>query len=663
MSAFAAIFRLDEGPVPRPLFERLLAALDHRGHDGRNIVWHGPRSEDSRSDVSRSDVSRPDVSRPGVPRSDDSAGRFSAALGCQHFWTTPEDRGETQPIAEPESGVELLFDGRLDNRAELEAALVPPPGAGDAISDGRLALLAFRRWGRRCFERLLGPFAMVVYEPQRRRVVCARDALGDRTLYYHLAPDQLLIASEVDPLLRHPAVGAGLDEVSLARFLAVLAPLPGATFFTGVREVPPGHFLALEDGRRHLERYWSPEDAPAVRYRRDGDYVEHFRALLTDSVRCRLRSPSPPAVLMSGGLDSTSVAALAASELERAAPGQRLRSISWVFDELEAADERPFIDPMAERFRLDERRIPGDGEWPLRDLDSWPVPADAPWQPPYCRLQHRAYAAAREAGTTALLTGEFGDHLYDGEVFWLRDLAAEGRWAESWRGIRSELGKRPLPALARQGLPRSAVARLLGWPGRPRAAPRWLTPDARRRVVPAAGRTAPRRGSWTPNSLDPLAAHAVSLEVARAGRSGVDVRRPYRDRRLVELMLSIPAHLVYRPEAPERPANKWILRRAMAGILPEEVRRRRHVSTLLPLARRGLVEREAETVARLLGSPQAVWRRYVRADWLGTSFPRRLAAGVDGAESLVPWQCLCIELWASRYRGLESGKLCQDETA
>lgn len=179
---------------------------------------------------------------------------------------------------------------------------------------------------------------------------------------------------------------------------------------------------------------------------------------------------------MSGGLDSTSVTALAARELERSSRGARLRSISWVFDELPAADERPFIEPTAEHLGLDSCTIPADREWPLCALESWPVPADAPWQGLYRRLQDRAYAAVRQAGATVLLTGEFGDHLYDGAAFWLRDLVVEGRRADAWRGIRRELRGQPLWALARPGPARSAVLRLFGWRGRRKVVPEWLTP-------------------------------------------------------------------------------------------------------------------------------------------------------------------------------------------
>ncbi len=532
------------------------------------------------------------------------------------------------------SRLEVVFDGRLDNRVQLLDDL----GLEGDVADSELALAAFRKWGRRCFERLLGPFAMIVSDAERQFLVAGRDALGDRTLCYHHGAERLILGSEASVLLEDPAVSARLDETTLSHFFAAEAPAAGATFFADVRELPPGHRLCYEDGRLEVERYWRPEDLPQVRYRTDGEYVEHFRSLLIESVRCRMPEAGPPAVLMSGGLDSTSVAAVAATEVAAADPGARLPVISWIFDELPGADERRFMDPMVERFSLSAQRIRGDGEWPLRDLETWPVSRSAPWQGLYCRLQNRAYKVARDAGSTVLLTGEFGDHLFLGQEDWLRDLLAERRWAEAWRGLRDELQGRSPWRLARAGPARGALARALGWPGRRAARHHWLTPHARRLLEANGGRR--RR---LPGVLDPRGAHAVSLELPNASRAGIDVRRPYRDRRLIELVLSIPAHMLYRPGWP-----KWILRQATEGLLPESVRLRRQPSTLLPLAARGLVERELDRVRELLASPEAVWRRFVRSEWLEKVFPRRLCQGRDGLEAVVPWQCVCLELWLTR---------------
>jgi asparagine synthase (glutamine-hydrolysing) len=118
------------------------------------------------------------------------------------------------------------------------------------------------------------------------------------------------------------------------------------------------------------------------------------------------------------------------------------------------------------------------------------------------------------------------------------------------------------------------------------------------------------------------------------------MRYPYRDRRLVEFMLAVPGHQLY-----NRGRYKHVLRQAMAGVLPEEIRLRVHPTSLLPLCVRGLLEREGSTVRGLVEAPDVIWPHYVRRDWLEQVFPARLGAGIDGVETVVPWLCLSVELW------------------
>lgn len=609
MSGIALILRRDGGPVARRAFAAVVGALDHRGPEGKSVCWLGP-----------------------------------AALGHQRFATVPEDLGAAQPASDPAAGVHALFDGRLDDREGLADAL-GLPGEERRAPDARLVLAAYLRWGEECFERLLGPFAAAIYDARRRRVVCGRDALGSRTLFYHLDRERFLLASEERALLAHPAVSARLNEATLARFYAVAAPRPGDTFFADVHELPPATGLAVGAAGVRCWRHWRPEPAGRLRYRTDGEYAEHFRELLAASVRCRLRTVGPPAVLMSGGLDSTAVAALAARELAARGSERPLTTLSWVFDELPGADEREYMDAMAEAWGLDAVRIGGDDAWPLSNLASWPRNLNAPLEGVYRRLVERSYRAAGERGIAVVLTGDYGNHLDAGSAYWLRDLVRDGRLAAAGGAALAELVFEPRRFVR-------AAARALGRRRGGPPEPSWLTPGGRAlaggRGEAGGGLTAARLRSL----LDPRGAQAVSLEVANAARAGIEVRRPFRDRRLVEMALALPAHQLYRPGR-----DRWLLRRAMAGIVPETVRLRRKRTTLLPLCARGLVEREADAVRALLAPARALWRRFVRSDWLAATFPERIRAGLDGVESVVPWRCICGELWRD---GLAAAGLAPD---
>lgn len=579
-------------------------------------------------------------------------------------------------------GLDLALHGRIDNRDEVAATLSRDLGGGwqggsperGPASDARLVHAAYRRWGESCFEHLLGPFAVVLVDTAQRRVVCGRDALGDRSVIYRLSAGRLLVASHEELLLDHPEVSRDLDEATVARFFAMEAAAPGRTFFADLRELAPGSGMALPvealgpaaersseagAGPPRFFRHWSLPEEGTVRYRRDEEYAEHFRELLGQAVRDRLPEGegerAAPTVLMSGGLDSTAVAALAAGEL--AGRGRRLHTVSWVFDELPRADEREFMEPTVDALGAEATWVLGDDAWPLGgclDAPERHLGMGSPYAAVYRRLRDRSYRAVAGRGGTVLLTGECGDQLYVGAESWLRDLVSERRFVTAAReAARGAFGA---GRDDRIGL-RTAVASVLRVPSpRRKAAPAdrpWLTPEALERLgdrTPGAAgwpdwRVA-RRPTQAAAVLDPRIAAAVRQESARAAAAGIEVRRPYRDRRLIELALAVPAHQLYRPGWP-----KWLTRQAMRGRLPEPVRRRRRRSSLYPLFRRGVAERERRTVDALLDSPQAWWPRYVRSSWLRGFYPEEVTAEVDGAGALVLWQCLTLELWRRRIEG------------
>lgn len=610
MSAFALFVALDGASPRRGVLDGALKAL---GDEGRTnpILEHG-----------------------------------AAVIGQLPFVTTPEELGTRRVAVAADGELALVLDGRLDNRDELLLALDAAPTTADAD----LALLAHQRWGDAFCERLLGPWALAVVARRPARVVVARDPLGDRTLFYHLGAHAVAVASEEAALLAMPGVSDRLDETTLARFYATAAPLPGATFFSDVRELLPGHAMRVDAAGVRIWRHWMP-GAQSERFRRDRDYVERFRELLTESVRCRLRSTTPPMVMMSGGVDSTSVAATAAGILKTRGEGP-LHTVSWVFDELRETDERAFMRPVIERFGLDAHQVDGDGAWPLHELETWPRHPGTPMEGPYRRLRDRVYGLVRATGSRVVLTGEMGDELYSGGEHWLADLAREGRLAAAAVGLARHGGRAAF--VSGRGLrhsARTAVARAVGYPGRRRVPqmPEWLRDETWRAAAEAVEPPLTRRRSQADALLDPSFAQAVTIEHGVARRWGVELRRPYRDVRLVDFVLGAPAHLLYRPGDTKR-----LLREAMRGMLPEVVRRRATPSPLTPLFWRGLAERETASVQALLRRPDAVWPRYVRRDWMERALApggvRRLG---DRAAAVAFWRCLCVELWHER-RGADA---------
>lgn len=565
-------------------------------------------------------------------------------LAFQRFCTTPEEVGECQPVHAPDRGLWLALEGRLDNREELLSVL---GGRADPCSsDAELALAAFERWGEEAFRRFVGPFAVVVVENVSGRAVCARDQLGERTLVFARAGELLLVASEEQALLAHPLVSSRLNERTVARYLAVLPPAPGETFYAGIAELPPGQVLIWEGGKAALRRYWQPELSP-LGTMSEGEAIEQWRYLLQQAVRACSRSASPVAVLMSGGLDSTSVAALAA---QGARGGQPVPAVSWVFDELAGADERKFMKPVVDRHGLDWIPLRGDDRWPLCPEVEWGDNPNGPGEAPSKALWFDTAAALRSRDSLVLLTGESGDHLYFGWEYWLRDLLRTGRIGTAvadvvlaavaaLRGDRREL-RALRSALARAARRRTGAK--VGQPVRP-----WLTPRALRLIgdeEPGGGRESPGHRRLV-GLLDPWNRWGL-IEGYRFGRRlGLDVRRPYRDLRLAVFAARIPSYLLRR-----RGWSKWIGRVAMQDSLPGTVAWRRWRSSHLPFVARGLAERALQQVWELLTASDSLWPEFVDPKMLAAAFPDNLRRGRDGAATVLAWQCVCLESW--RRRGL-----------
>lgn len=569
-----------------------------------------------------------------------------------HFWTNPQEVGERQPVRDPDGRFSLAFDGRIDNRADLERLLgaVPPTGAADAgtssASDARLLLRAWSRWGPDCFGQLLGPFAAVVRDDRTGALVAARDPMGDRTLCYASLPGGIAIASEPHALLAHPCVPDDLDETSLARYFAVEAPFPGATFFRAVREIPAGALLFAAEGRVRIEAFWRPDPPDPLRHRTDGEYAEHLAAVLGDAVEARLRSATRVGISLSGGMDSTSVAALAVERLGRNESRERLASFSWVFDERPECDERRWIQPVVEALGLDATYVLADPHWPLRDHESWPLNPNSPLSNPYRRLKQALYGEAAGRGIRVLLLGVFGDCLWEGRSAWLASRVEEGHLGELVRHVARLLSRpRPRPPWRDPAL-RALLRRFL--PTRRRRSqrtdrPPWLTPQAWRLAEDDGA------ASLAPDPYSPAARAARvfdghtrlwASETTFSAHVPVELRDPFRDLRVVRFMLAIP------PDQLDRGlTRKFVLRQAMRNRLPDEVVSRTVATPLDSFGREALFTREAGDLARLLERPEALWRGRVEGGWLLDGFPGRFREMPDGRALLLPFFAVAAELW------------------
>ncbi|MCE9644910.1 MAG: hypothetical protein K8S20_02840 [Chloroflexi bacterium] len=604
MSAFAVLFDRSSEPDPQ-VFNAMMGRLRHRGPDGC-----------------------------------DTASTANVTMGHFHFWTTPEEIGEHQPLSVNSWPFKIVLDGRIDNRQELLDRLSMPLDAGRILSDAALILHAYARWGGDCFKYLVGEYALALFDEQLGELLVTRDALGDRTVFYSVHGTRVAVASEPWAVAAADGLPVQMNDVAVAHYFALRASPNGQTMFKHVYELSPATILVINAGGEYSRQYWQADPTVRSSGKSDVDYAEEFLSLLEQSVRCRLRSPLPVGVMMSGGLDSTSVAAMAAGMI---AP-ETLTTLSYVFDELKDCDERIYIDAVKERWSIRSIQILCDDAWPYREWEKWTPNPNDPAANPYYSLHDRVYEHARAEGIGVLLTGSFGDHLYNAASEWLADLVFEGRWLDACRQlniqIRSKGFSRTLRAVYIRDVARRVVRKFSGLQNSHPASfsPAWLT-DHTKELLSSKDDLADPVLERYDILLGSLTAYSCSHEFFNLSHSGLEIRSPYRDRRLIEYVITLPAYQLY-----SRGRHKHILRNAMKDILPESVRNRTQPTSMIPLFVRGL-EREKDSLQLRALDPDAVWRKYIKADWLLTHWNTGLEPDQDGPEAMVFWMCSAFEAW------------------
>ena len=226
--------------------------------------------------------------------------------------------GGRQPLASEDGTVVLVFNGEIYNFQALRRELVARQHVFKTRSDAEVLVHLYEELGTRCVDRLNGMFAFAIWDSRRRTLLLARDRLGEKPLYFAETRGGVLFASELKALLAHPDCPRTIDPESLELYLALdYVPSP-RTIFSGVHKLPAGHLAVVNDGRMSIERYWEIPFAHGDR-RSDNDWIEEFHHRLSEAVRMRLVSDVPLGAFLSGGIDSSSVAALMTEHLDAGA--------------------------------------------------------------------------------------------------------------------------------------------------------------------------------------------------------------------------------------------------------------------------------------------------------------------------------------------------------
>lgn len=525
MSCIVGIFNLDGAPVDSELLERMTGTMKSRAPDESNVWVSG-----------------------------------NVGFGHAMLRVSPESDNEHQPCT-LDNQVWITADARIDGRVELIAKL-RSQGARveNAAPDVELILHAYAAFGENFLDHLIGDFAFALWDGREKKLICARDHFGVRPFFYAVTGKLFLFASTVEALLQCASLSGQLDETAVADFLLFGTYLESeTTIYSHVRRLAAAHILEVNAGSTpKVRRYWELSQPPDIRYKNDGDYLEHFQAIFKLSVADRLRA-TQVAAQFSGGMDSTSVVALA-----REVGCEVTAFVSTVSELIPEDDEGSFAKIAADYLavRLEFQR---NDDYSLFEGASRPeLATDEPTANTLVAAHYDNYLRVLGLGNWVLLTGQGGDAVFAGSRDYYPSLLRRGLihrlLGDVYRHVRAT------GSLAGLGL-RAAFRKPEVMPWEPRM-PGWVNRDFARRVNIEERWALGWQIMRAPNGpQDQLNAKWVSgmFDQYRILKLPVEARHPYYDLRLVNYLLGLPTYVK---------TGKKILRDAMRGRLPESIRLR-----------------------------------------------------------------------------------------
>lgn len=540
----------------------------------------------------------------------------AAGLGSLTLFNTPEAVHEQLPLESPQ-GFVLTAEARLDNRDELCAELAIAAADRGALPDGSLILRAYERWGEHTPQHLIGDWSFAAWHPEQKRLFLARDHFGNTSLYYYHDDRRFAFASSRRALLTL-GIPRRLNEFYLACVLVSWSAHHGSqTIELDMHRLPPAHTLKMQEGRLQIDQYWRLEDTPLLHLQDNREYVEAFLPIYDRAVRERLRSKADIGVTLSGGLDSGSATGLAARALReshrrlKAYTSAPIHDVGDAADAFRFADELPFAQSTAAfAGNVDLTIIRGVNTTPVqamrRGLEIHAEPGHAAGNAYWI---HDLLDTAQRDGIGTLLTGQGGN----ATISWtglnrarrLTNMLKTGDWKRLLQAL--VYPRLPLPILRRL---RSALHRGgLNWSGTSINADLARRLDLDAAYIAGTGKLSNPEDWFSPIRhrhaiIKPGESFLGAIWAETGAAYSMEVRDPTFDKRLMEFTLSIPDREFLGPDGYDR----WIIRSAMQGIMPDDIRLNRRRGRQAGDLHQRLLDSAAEVdgaLAEIAASPLA----------------------------------------------------------
>jgi asparagine synthase (glutamine-hydrolysing) len=638
MSGVCGLFHRTGATASAEPVQLMLAKLRHRGPDGE-AVWHsGP-----------------------------------AALGHCMLRVTPESFHENLPATDLSGQFVITADARIDNRDELIAELDVHRPARDVV-DSEIILAAYKKWGERCPEKLLGDFAFAIWDAPKQAVFCASDPMGVKSIYYYIAEQTFYFASELKAVVAVPEVPRELNETRVAEYLVGLFEDRAGTFYKDILRLPGAHSMLVTRHRVSIQQYWSLDPKRELRLRSNDEYVEAFREVFAEAVRCRVRSAFSVGSAVSGGLDSSSIACMARNLRRGSGP---IHTYSLIFpslpeEDLRVIDERREIQTVLDSGGFVPHFVEADRISPMWQEDRVHFHLDQANFAPNLYLHWAMYDRARSDGVRVFLDGFDGDAAVSHGFERLAELVQHLQWLTLCREIAMLSGKCLAGAKRRRIFKRFCVVPLaprwvcLAWQilrGRSREALGsnvFISEDLKRRTGIEHRANELLRGhiEWAPfrtarethyqSLTQQLYSYTLEMTDKAAAAFQIEARYPFFDRRLMEFCLSIPAS-----QKLANGWNRWTMRQALSGVLPPEIQWRPKKGNLSPNFHRRLLDFERERLDDVILRGRPELDPYVDSARIKAAYSEYARSHVRSqGESLQLFAVVNLALW------LRSSGLC-----
>jgi len=565
-----------------------------------------------------------------------------------------------QPMFYDRKNLVIVFNGEIYNYIEIRDELLKLGYKFRSQTDTEVILAAYQEWGIECLKKFNGMWAFVLYDRRQNQIFAARDRMGVKPFYYFSDKNKFLFASEIKAILKHPEVKAKPNDKIVWDFLICgLVDHDEETFFSGVKELRPGHYLVLkiENWQLKIKKYWDLNPEAKTIYQKDADYASRFRELFIDSVKLRLRSDVPLGTCLSGGLDSSSIVCVVNKFLKKeekiAQIGRWQKTFSAVYDDKKypGCDERQFIKEVVQKTQVRSYLVFPLATKLVREIRDVIYHQDYPFSSTSIYAQWNVFRLAKENGIKVMLDGQGADEQLAGYhpffgIYWGQLMRNGQTWTlikEAYNYSRShqasfyQVLKDLLIDLVRKGAVGDFLARFVKnqWPEYNLFVSHW------------------RNQYQSPPMIQPTdnvfknALHSgfkiglVSLlryEDRNSMAFSIESRVPFLDYRLVEFIYSLPDNQKIR-----NGQTKWVMRQALKGILPEKIRNRQDkigFATPEEIWMRGIL---GEEMKKVFASESFNQRGYFEPGKALEYFENYLK-GKNSNYQLF-WRLYCLEIW------------------